>query len=246
MNFKVDAHTHTIASGHGYSSIEEMTIAAKKKNFEIIVIADHASSIPGAPNDIYFRNLHLVSRKINDVRVLAGVEANIIDYKGNIDINEKVSKKLDYVIASFHDICIKPSSVAEHTEAVINALKNPYIDVIGHPGNPRFQIDIEKFVLACKEYEKPVEMNNHSFKARPGSENNCLEILKLCKKHEVEIVCSSDAHFSADVGNFNKLIEMINDVDIDSNLLLCFSKNSMENYLSKRNKRIKKYQYNSI
>jgi len=240
LNFKVDTHTHSIASGHAYSSIEEITIAAKSNGIEMFVLADHGSSMIGAPSIIYFRNLAVISRIINDIRVLAGVESNIINYDGVIDIDVKTCKRLDFIIASFHNICIEPSTIEEHTNAAIKAISNPYIDVIGHPGNPEFQMDIERFVLACKEFGKPVEINNHSFTARKGSGSNCLEILKLCKKHNVEMVFGSDAHLSFDVGVFNKIKEMLKSVDIPDELLLCRSKDSMGKYLIKRTERISK------
>ena len=40
-------------------------------------------------------------------------------------------------------------------------IKNPNIDVIGHPGDPRFPIDI-KAVAAAKEYGTLLEINNNS------------------------------------------------------------------------------------
>lgn len=240
MNFVVDTHTHSIASGHAYSTLEEMTKAARDKGLKMLILTDHGSSMIGAPEIIYFRNLHTISRKINEIDVLAGVEANVIDYNGNIDIDLKTCKRLDFIIASFHNLCIKPDNVETHTKAAIKAISNPYIDVIGHPGNPEYQLNLEEFVLGCKKYNKPIEINNHSFTARKGSSGNCHEILKLCKNHGVKIVCGSDAHFSEDVGASDKINNMFKEIEFPEELLLCIDSNSMNDYLQSRADRIKK------
>ena len=240
MNFITDTHTHSISSGHAYSSIEEMAKVAREKNFKMLFITDHGPKLPGASTIIHFRNLKVIMRYINGVRVVGGVEANIIDYNGKIDIDERTCKRLEYIIASFHNICIKTGDVKEHTNAALNAIKNPYIDVIGHPGNPEFQVDIEKLVLACKDLNKPVEINNHSFKARKGSYNNCMMFLELCKKYEVNIVCGSDAHLSYEVGTFNRIEEMLKRIDFPEDLILNSSIEKISKYLEERHQRIKK------
>lgn len=237
---KVDTHTHSIASGHAYSSIEEMAAGAKKNKIEMFVITDHGPHLEGAPKEIYFRNLRLIPPFIDGVRVVGGVEANIIDFDGNIDIGERSIDRLEFVIASFHGICIRPSTIEHHTNAVVNLMKNPYVDIIGHPGNATFQIDNEKFVLAAKEYGKPVEINNHSFAVRRGSGKNCVEIIKLCKKHNVPIVCSSDAHFSSAIGVMPIVQGLIKEAGMPKNLVLSSSVELMNQYLELRKKRISK------
>ena len=56
----LDVHTHTIASGHAFSSLQEMVHAAAEKGLQILGITEHAPAIPGTCTPIYFRNLHVV------------------------------------------------------------------------------------------------------------------------------------------------------------------------------------------
>ena len=88
---------------------------------------------------------------------------------------------------------------------------------------------------------KPIEINNHSFIARKGSQENCLELLKLCKKHKVNIVCGSDAHISFDVGNFSKIMDLIIESGIEEDLIMNTSMEKFERYLESRKERIKSY-----
>ena len=47
------------------------------------------------------------------------------------------------VIASLHMPCMKPGSKLENTESYLNVVKNPYVNIIGHPDDGRYEIDYE-------------------------------------------------------------------------------------------------------
>ena len=42
-----DIHTHTIASGHAYGTIQEMAQAASERKLQVLGIGEHAPGIPG-------------------------------------------------------------------------------------------------------------------------------------------------------------------------------------------------------
>lgn len=88
MKTLLDVHTHTVASGHAFSTLQEMAVAASEKGLKLLGITEHAPGIPGTCSPIYFRNLHVVPRRIYGVELLLGAELNIIDYKGTIDMGE--------------------------------------------------------------------------------------------------------------------------------------------------------------
>ena len=62
MNILLDVHTHTLASGHAFSSLQEMAQTASEKKLQILGITEHSPGIPGTCDPIYFRNLHVVPR----------------------------------------------------------------------------------------------------------------------------------------------------------------------------------------
>lgn len=239
MKIVVDSHTHTIASGHAYSTVQEMAREAQNNGIEMFVVTDHAPAMGGAPHLYHFGNLKTVPDVLYGVKILKGVEANIIDYDGNIDMPVEYLKRLDFVLASFHDICISPSTVEEHTKAVINLFKNPFIDAIAHPGNPQFQVDIERVVKAAKEHNKFIEINNHSFFARSGSEENCKTFARVCKEMGTCIVCGSDAHISFDIGKFEKVYKILDETDMPEELVLNTSVKKFEEYVQAKKIRIR-------
>ena len=87
MKTLLDVHTHTIASGHAYSSLQEMTLAAKEKGLEILGITEHGPNIPGTCDPIYFRNLHCVPRQLYGIKLMLGAELNILNTEGDIDLD---------------------------------------------------------------------------------------------------------------------------------------------------------------
>ncbi|HEY9062136.1 MAG TPA: phosphatase [Pseudobacteroides sp.] len=236
MRIVVDSHTHTISSGHAYSTIQEIAREAAGRGIEVVAITDHGPSMIGAPCPVHFGNLRVVPEDIYGVRILKGIEANIIKFDGTIDLQENYLRRLDFVMASFHDLCIEPGSVEENTQAMISAIKNPLVDAIAHPGNPQFQVDIDMVVDAAKEFGKVLEINNHSFTVRTGSEKNCMEFAVKCKEKGVRVVCGSDAHISFDVGNFQRVKELFSKVNMPEELILSTSKDAFLKHIEGKRK----------
>lgn len=221
MQFTVDLHTHTLASGHAYSTLQENVRHASEIGMKLVAITDHGVTVQGAPNILYFHNLKVIPRVMYGVEVLRGVEANIIDYDGRLDIEKKWLQKLDVVIASCHDICIVPSTKQEHTKGLLAVMDNDDVDIIGHSGNPKYEIDIEQFVAKAKQKNKLIEINNSSlYTARKGSESNCLAIAKEAARQGARIIMGSDAHISFDVGNLTKAYELVQKAEIPDELIM--------------------------
>lgn len=217
----VDTHTHTLMSVHAYSTILENLEGAKARKLEGFAVTDHAPAM-GDTKDSYFSNLTAsVPPRIDDVRILGGVELNIIDYDGTIDLGEKYLKNLELAIASAHTIPgMGPGTFEQHTKMYLGVAENPYVDIIGHCGQEAFCFDHEPVIKKFKECGKMLEINASSSKSRPGSDKNCVEIAKLCKKYEVPVVVSSDAHFYNRIGDFGASLELLDAIDFPEELLM--------------------------
>lgn len=223
MNLIIDTHTHTTASGHAYSTLEENIRIASEKGIKLLGITDHAPTMPGSASKIYFSNFSAIPRFINGVEIIMGAELNIIDCDGNVDLPEDILKKLDICIASLHTPCIKPSTINENTEAFLNAMENKYIHVLGHPGDPRYPIDVKAIVRGAKRTGTLLEMNNASLipdGIRSGSRVVMIEILKECHKISVPVVLGTDAHFSSRIGDFEYIEKLLNEINFPEELVL--------------------------
>lgn len=223
MKLSFDLHTHTLASGHAYSTVNEMAKAAAGKGLNLLGITEHAPDMPGTCGIFYFQNLKVIPRKKFGIDLMFGSELNIIDYKGNVDMDVQIMKNLDITVASLHRPCIAPGTMENNTLAVIGAIKNPYINIIGHPDDGNYPLDYEAVVQASKEYHTLLEVNNASLDPkgfRLNTRENDTMMLKLCKKYGVPIVVSSDSHIADDVGEFPYALEVLRDVEFPEELIV--------------------------
>lgn len=223
LQAKIDTHTHTIASIHAYSTILENIRAAKEKGLDGIAVTDHAPGLGLGEtfNKSYFGNMmKAIPEFVEGIRVFKGVEANVIDHEGNLDLPISIFQKLDIVIASCHEKVVKPATISEHDTIWKKIAKNPWVDIIGHCGNGNYPFTHEKIIKLFKEYEKIVEINSSSFPYRKDACRNCYEIALLCKKYEVKVTVSSDAHFVTDVGNFTESLAMLESIDFPRELII--------------------------
>lgn len=113
MKTLLDVHTHTIMSGHAFSTLQEMVEMASQKGLQILGVTEHAPGIPGTCNPIYFKNMHVIPRKIKGVNLLLGSELNILNTKGELDLNEDLYRILDIRIAGIHQLCWEGGSKEE-------------------------------------------------------------------------------------------------------------------------------------
>lgn len=231
MRIEVDTHTHTTASCHAYSTLKENADAARRLGLRGIALTDHTPAVPGgsAPLFIISSVMRFLPEYDEGVRIIKGMETNIIDSEGNFDAdNEKYIKYIEWGIASMHNGVSPFGAQAENTAAYINVLRNPYINALGHIGDQRFPIYKEDVVKEAGRLNKIIEINNHSFESRAGSARNCAEIARLCKKHDVKIAVSSDAHSCYNVGRFDSALAMLKEIDFPEELVI---NSSLEKFL---------------
>ena len=222
MKDVLDVHTHTTASGHAYSTFREVIDAAKRKNLELVGIADHATFVPGSIDQFYFRNFKVIPRDAYGIKIAMGAELNIIDYSGSTDLPAQVLKRLDFAIASLHKEVIEAGSVAENTAAVVGAMRNPHVVIIGHPDNPKFPVDFDIVARAAADCGVLLEVNNSSYadKHRAGSADVAKIMLAACKKYGAKVIMGSDAHFETQVGNHDASQKVLADNNFPEELVV--------------------------
>lgn len=219
MKILTDLHTHTLASSHAYSTLSENAAAAAAAGLEAIAITDHCGTIPDAPHIWHLLNLKCLPSHINGVRILHGVEVNITDIHGTLDIESEILKELDIVVASLHTPCYADNDKTDHTEAYMNVVENPYVDIIGHSGNPLYPFDYDAVIRRAGELGKLIEINAASFRGRVENVPNCRKIAQLCKKYEVGIAVDSDSHYCGYIGNFAPAVEMLKEIEFPEKLI---------------------------
>ena len=236
MQFAADLHVHTVSSGHAYSTLEEYIQQAKKIGLPAFAMTDHGPAMPGGPHYYHFANLRLVPPTIDGIRIYRGVEANIIDADGRIDLTEADLKwgGLEVVIVALHPRCgYEDQGERKNTDVLIKALQNRHINIIAHPGNPKYPINIEAIVAEAKQRRVLIELNNSSAFSRPGSEQLCLQIAQEVKKQGWQVALGTDSHLSLMLGNFDNSLELIRQAELTEENIVNTSLNKIESFLAR-------------
>ena len=238
----IDTHTHTVVSGHAWSTLKENCIAAKEAGLKKLCLTEHGPAMPSSTPYFVTKTLPLVPDIVEGIGVIRGMEFNIVDFNGTLDVTKDSHLKyVEFGIASMHDVVITPGTVSQNTEAYIGALNNPFVDILGHPGSAKFPHDPEPIVLEAKRLGKMIEINNNSFSARKGSRENCLKFAKLCKKHGVRVCVSSDAHFYTAIGKVPLALELLYEASFPEELVLNLNLEAFDEYMKEREKKLEKY-----
>lgn len=223
----MDLHTHTLASGHAHSTVKENIEYAKINGLKYYGLSDHSISMPGGPHLFYFQNLKVLPREIDGVKILKGIEANIIDYDGNIDVEmDKYLDELDYLIASLHTVCLDPGTKEENTRATLNAMNHELVKIIGHPDDGRYELDYKAIVKKAKERNILLEVNNSSLSPnsfRPNTRENYIKLLTLCKENGVRVILGSDAHICYQVGIFDRSEKLLEELKFPKELVINYN-----------------------
>jgi putative hydrolase len=242
MKIAIDTHTHTVASGHAYSTVYELAMGARKRRLDGFVLTDHGPALSGGTHPYHFGNLRILPERIRGVRFYRGVEANILDLEGSLDLDEEDLARLHFVYAGLHEICFPPGSESENTRALVAALRNPLVDAVSHPGNPVYSVDIEAVVSAAKENGKAIEINNGSFRVRQDSVERCARFARLCAETGALVVCGSDAHYWSDVGRVDLALALLKETGVKREQLINATTASFEAFLARRASEKTKFQ----
>ncbi len=216
-----DFHTHTVYS-HGTGSIMENALVAKNKGIKLIGITDHGFNHP----------CYRVKRKYlpqmkeecagaygqTGVKVLLGIEANIIGISGATDVKKSDYEYLDLYLAGIHRFVkcdkfsdyfkllganmfanafrVKPpkSLVRDCTAAYVNAIKNNPIDIVTHVNFCCFA-DAVEVARCCEDYGTYFEINTKKTHLSDEEWQNVID------KTNVGFVVDSDAHSPDRVGD---------------------------------------------
>ena len=223
MKIVLDTHSHTIASGHFTTdTVTDLARAAKKRGLELICVTDHDPAIPGSASESYFRNLKYCEPKRLGVRILYGVEADVLPC-GKVGLPDDLLAEMQIVILSQHPPCFPPKSAEENTAALISAIRHARADIAGHPDDEKYPLLAEVLVKACSETGTAIEMNNASLTPggyRGDATARDRELLRLCRRYGVPVTLGSDSHGAAHIGDFTYALKLVEEENFPQELIL--------------------------
>ena len=233
--FPVDLHSHTLASSHAYSTIHDYIAVAKQKGIRLFANTDHGPAMADAPHYWHFVNLRVLPRVVDGVGILRGMEANIASLDGDTDCYGRARESLDIVLAGFHEPVMAATNRVDHTRAMIGVIERGDVDIITHPGNTAFPIDIQAVVKAAALHNVALEVNNSSFSlSRKGSEANCRAIVEAARDFGATLSLGSDAHIALSLGEFGDALAVIAEAQFPTERILNTSPRRLLDFLAQR------------
>ncbi|MCC8163847.1 MAG: phosphatase [Lachnospiraceae bacterium] len=237
---EVDTHTHTVISGHAWSTLTENCLAAKARGMKGLCLTEHGPAIEGGAPEYIPHSQRMLPDEIDGIRVYRGIEANVLDHQNHLDIPEHYLKFCEFAIASIHTHMFPERADRDaNTATYLAMLQNPYIDMLGHPDDPSVPCDFEAIVEEAGKCGKLLEFNNNSTTAhRPGSLPSLKEYILCCRRHGQRVCVSSDAHFHTMIGNVKPILTLMDELDFPQELIVNLTQERFEAYLAERKQRI--------
>lgn len=229
---KIDLHLHTIASGHAQCTVYEYIKRAEELHMRMIGISDHSTCGPDTHtlvDSVYLSTLSRIPKIVNNIRILKGVEANIINVNGDLDVSKKliIKKTLDYVLANFHmNRGYKSQGQVKNTQAMIRTIKSGLVNIISHPFViDAFDIDIEKISQAACDNNVLLEvdlsyLDNYNLKKFPDSINNLKKMIAVVKKNKQKVIVNSDAHNIWEMGEDSGLKKIRKEIGLTNDMII--------------------------
>jgi DNA polymerase (family 10) len=185
--------------------VHEWTDACRAAGYEWVGITDHgessayASGLRAEDVERQHAEIDAANRRYDDIRVLKGVEADILA-DGSLDYGPVVLDKFDFVIASIHTRF--GMSKGEMTNRVLRALDDPHTTILGHPtgrlllSREPFAIDLERVLERAAQRGVAVELN-----ADPHRLDLDWRMVRRARELGVTISLGADAHSVAGMSN---------------------------------------------
>jgi DNA polymerase (family 10) len=199
-----DLHCHTTWSD-GRASVLEMAQAALARGYEYLAICDHTpavGAVQGLTADDVRRQgeeIAAANEQLDGLRVLRGIECDILP-DGALDLPDDALAELDWVQVSVHGGQRMPREAMTHR--VLEALRHPAVRCLSHPTGrligrrPESALDLERVYEAALEHGVALEVNG-----LPARLDLSGPHVRDALAAGVSIVCSTDAHGPAGLGN---------------------------------------------
>ncbi len=194
-DFRGDFHVHS-AYSDGSDSIMALAQKAISVGYDFVAICDHSKSasyaggIDEATLLAQLEEIKSVNADLKGFRVLSGSEVDI-KADGSLDFADDVLAKLDVVVASIHS-----GFKQRVTERILTAMKNPHVDIIGHPTGrlisrrEGYEVDLERVMRGAAETGTALEINAYPDRM-DLSDVHCRRAREL----GITLAVGTDAHY---------------------------------------------------
>lgn len=198
-----DFHVHSYWSD-GTGSIEDIAKAARSRGYEYVCVTDHSESLKVAgglsEKDVIKKcgEIDRVNKKIKGIRVLSGVEVDILQ-DGTLDYKKSVLDRFDVVVAAIHSGF--KQSKEKLTGRIVKAMETGRVHIVAHPtgrlkgARDPYELDFDRIFKAARETKTCLEINAYPDRLDLDDVNS-----RSAKGADVRLAIGTDSHLIDQMG----------------------------------------------
>jgi DNA polymerase (family 10) len=202
-DIKADLQMHSTWSDGKFTMLEMARMAAKR-GMKIIAFTDHSVSL-GVARGLSIEahkdqaaEIKKIQKQLGDTILILHATEVEIKADGTLDYPDEFLATLDLVVASLHTGLRQPREKV--TQRLLNAIRNPHVDIIGHPTGRLIQeregadLDMDAVLQAAAESGVAMEINAHPARL----DLNDIQA-RRAKELGIPIAINTDAHSEEDL-----------------------------------------------
>jgi putative hydrolase len=230
---QVDLHVHSLFSACGLHTFLELMEHGRRIGLKAMAITDHGLAVGGGRlTSVFFERF---KPPFADIKLYKGIELNLIDEKGTVDVPWQFMPWVDILLLGVHPNLPPRLSKAHYTDMVIAALdKNPFIDILSHPNDPIYPLDYRKLAEKAKAAGMALELNNSKVLYKRSTVEDALDLVYACKEAGCLMAVNSDTHALQELGRDDEVRPLLAKAKFPEELIVNRTLETTERFIEGR------------
>lgn len=219
---KIEAHIHTLFSD-GANSVIEVVEQSVILGLTQIVFTEHTENYFHENDSLWYLRYFDEIEKMRDrwcdrIEIYAGLEVPVADYKGNLDLSDKILKRAEFILGTVHrypelekNIKVQGSDPDYLNEleykALLGLAGNKSIDSIAHMGGTCGKYGTKLSKNQIRTIVRKAKKNNIAVEINSRYHSPLEEYLAICIQENALVTIGSDSHCLETIGECKRVVE---------------------------------------
>jgi putative hydrolase len=215
---EVDLHVHSLFSACGLHTILELLEQGRRIGLKAMAITDHGTAIGGRLTSVFFERF---TPPCPDVKLYKGIEHNILDEKGTVDIAWQFMPFIDILLVGVHPNLPPRRPKEYYTGMAIAAMENnPFVDILTHPNDPLYPLDYRRIADKAREKGMALELNHSKVLYKRTTVEDTLALIYACKEAGCLMAVNSDTHALLELGRDDMVRPLLEKAEFPQELIV--------------------------
>jgi putative hydrolase len=230
---EVDLHVHSLFSACGLHTILELIEQGRKVGLKAMAITDHGLAVGGGRlTSVFFERFR---SPYDDIKVYKGIELNLLDEKGAVDIVGQYLPFVDILLFGVHPNLPPRGPKEYYTDMVIAAMENnPFLDILSHPNDPAYPLDYPKIAKKAAQKGMALELNHSKVLYKRSTPDDALALVRACKEAGCLMAVNSDTHALLELGRDESVRPLLEKAKFPAELIVNRTAEAAEKFIEGR------------